>query len=890
MQRISAFFIVLTILATGLPRSAHAWSGPQVTLVNKNGRKVIQICDQGGGCTTSTPFFLALVPNSWTISLYEARLALSTLSPSQNGVVPIVQVNMGITPQSVADVASHLSQLSPTPYLYLRFYLDVPPGQLDPTTGQPLESMKIKNLQDDLKAETPALNAPFALSEGWLEVQVNQVNSILQQMDALYPGRVIGVNVGYQLAGEWFFRPTEFNAATGQVAGVGADGVFPWTGDSGTQPGRLHYYLSDYSTSFQTNFCNWGLLPASLKTGCRAATVVERNNATPGQPLPALGTSRGVFLDPADPGSLRAAWYNRSVSQQNVDAIIRILTQAKQTSGNRILTSAFYGYLNDMNYALPISGHTALSALLASSAIDIVAGPYSYDISRALDNAFLPQGIPDSPRVNNKLWFDEDDTRTHLASPSPGVPVDVFQKVFNLWDSIRVLRRNILSSGLRGHGSWFLDLPGTGWFGRPDMDSDSRQLWANLTAAFSGVNKIQLNAPNRFDAQVAIFTDDLSSNYMAGLTPAGENSFSFMGDLGTSLTNTISQLGTPVKQYLLSDLLNPNLDLSSIKLAVFANAWNVPTSVRQAIDAKLKTSGRTLVFIYAAGYLNQDAAASVTGIISLTGINVALGSGTPALGENFNVRGQNVAGGPAYSLTPWFKVSDAAAATLATYVSAGGASLARKSIAGPNGTWTSVFAAAPKLPLEVLRMLSEDAGVFHFADKGDVVEAAGNMMVLHATTTGFKTIRFPQAMSRILETALPTADTPMCSNCSSLTQLPFNDGDTRAFRWTSAPIGNFELISGTTVQGWAADLDVPDQSIAINIYIGGPFGLGGSFFAGFGATTPRPDVGAAFGIAPSKGFSQALPSCPSGQPPYAYALDPESPGDGSTLIGSHTCP
>lgn len=888
MLRITICFVFLLAVAAGLPRSAHAWSGPQVTLVNKNGRRVIQICDQGGGCRTSTPFFLSLVPANWTISLYEAQLALDTLAPSQNGVLPIVQINMGNTAASVADVAAHLNQLNPKPYLYLRFFLDVPAGQVDPTNGQPLESMKIQNLQGDVRAETPTLNSPFALSEGWLQVQVSQINNILQQMDSLYPGRVIGVNVGYQLAGEWFFRPTQYDTTQGDVATVGAGNVYPWSDDSGPQPGRLHYYLSDYSTSFQTNFCNWSLLPASLRAGCRAATVVERNNALPGQPLPTLGTSRGVFLDPSDLGSLRGAWYNRSISQQNVDAIIRILTQAKQTSGNRILTSAFYGYLNEVNYALPISGHTALTALLASSAIDIVAGPYSYDISRSLDNACLPQGVPDSPRVHNKLWFDEDDTRTHLAGPPPGV--DFAQKVFNLWDSIRILRRNLLSAGLRGHGSWFLDLPGTGWFGRPDMDSDSRQIWANLTAAFSAVNKLQLNAPNRFDAQVAIFTDDLTPNYMAGLTPAGENTFTFMGDIATTLTNTLSQLGTPVKQYLLSDLLNSNLDLGAVKLAIFANAWNVPTSIRQAIDAKLKTTGRTLLFIYAAGYLNQDTAASVSGITSLTGINVALGTGTPGLSESFNVRGQTVPGGPAYSLTPWFKVSDGAATTLGTYVSAGGTSLARKAIAGSNGTWTSVFAAAPKLPLQVLRMISEDAGVFHFAAAGDVVEAAGNMMVLHATTTGFKTIQFPQTMSRILETALPPGDSAMCSNCSVLSTLPFNDGDTRAFRWTSAPIGNFELISGTVAQGWAADLDVPDQSIAINLYIGGPFGLGGTFFAGFGATTPRPDVAAAYGIAPNKGFSQALPSCPSGQVLFAYALDPESPGDGSTFIGSHPCP
>jgi hypothetical protein len=73
MQCVRAFFLILTILTIGLPRAAHAWSGPQANIINKNGRKVIQICDQGGGCTTSTPFFISLVPNSWTTSLYEAH-------------------------------------------------------------------------------------------------------------------------------------------------------------------------------------------------------------------------------------------------------------------------------------------------------------------------------------------------------------------------------------------------------------------------------------------------------------------------------------------------------------------------------------------------------------------------------------------------------------------------------------------------------------------------------------------------------------------------------------------------------------------------------------------------------------------------------------------------
>jgi hypothetical protein len=258
-----------------------------------------------------------------------------------------------------------------------------------------------------------------------------------------------------------------------------------------------------------------------------------------------------------------------------------------------------------------------------------VAGPYSYSEGRQLDNAFSPQGPSDSPQLSNKLWFDEDDTRTFFTC-SPSCTPGPFQGATNLWDTIRILRRNLLTAGIHGHGSYFLDLGGTGWFGRPDMASDSDVLWANLTNAFTAVNKIQRGASNHFDAQVAVFMDNLSFNYIAGLTPAGDNSYGFSVDLTTVLEDNLSHLGTPVKHYLLSDLLNSNLDLSAVKLAIFPNAFNVPPNIRQAIDTKLKTPYRTLLFIYAAGYLSQDAAASVSNISALTGMNVSLGSGTPS--------------------------------------------------------------------------------------------------------------------------------------------------------------------------------------------------------------------------------------------------------------------
>jgi hypothetical protein len=876
MRQLSPASTAIAILCTSLP--GLAWSGPQATLANKNGRKVLQICDQGGGCQTSTPFMMAVRSTNYPIALYEAQLAINWLNPG-NGVVPVVHLTLHNDPadqdfsnQEIDTAIAQLNTLSVRPYLYIRFKMTAPAGVYEPSA--------VSSMQGDVQSDNTVQETRFALSESWLAFQESELQRILLRFDAGYPGRLLGVNVGYELGGEWFNRPV--GVSGGAIQPSSPQGA-PWVSDAARQTS----YLYDYSSTTQTGFCAWTFLPASLRTGCRAATVAERDNASAGTPP---GPSRGVFLDPADPGSLRAAYYNRFVSEQNVKAIIRMLTLAKSISGNRLLTSAFYGYqTTGLDWALSTSGQNALTTLLASSAVDIVAGPYSYDPagSRALGSPLQPQGISDSPKLSGKLWFTEDDTRTFFATSV----TDTTKQVTTLWDSIRILRRNLISAALHNTGSWFLDLGPEGWFGRADMDADSQNLWANLTNAFNAMNKIQLNSPNPYNAQVAVFTDDLSANYVAAFTPAGVNSFQFGADLGFTLYDKLSRLGTPVKRYLLSDLLNPNLDLSFVKLAVLPNAWNVPANIRSAIDTRLRTAGRTLLFVYAAGYMNDDGAASAGNISAFTGINVAAGAGTPTLQESFNVNGIPVSGGLPYSITPWFRISDAGAGALATYSVAGGTSLARKAIPVAGGSYSSVLAAAPTLPLEMLRKISEDAGVFHFSDAGDSVEAAGNMVMIHSATDSIsKTFRFPGIMPRILETGLYPSDVLMCSSCSVLSSQSISKGDTRIFRWTAAPIGNFELISGTTVSGWAMDTDVPDQSIAINVYAGAPFGQGGTFLAGFSTTAPRADVAAAFGTTLNHGFSQTLPSCPHGTMLYAYALDPESGGDGSTMIGSHACP
>ncbi|QFZ20113.1 hypothetical protein [Saccharothrix syringae] len=116
------------------------------------------------------------------------------------------------------------------------------------------------------------------------------------------------------------------------------------------------------------------------------------------------------------------------------------------------------------------------------------------------------------------------------------------------------MRRNLIAAGIGGRAVHLLDLQGVGWFGRPDRAGDLEALWANLQSVFRAVDKIRHGGASAYQPQVAVFADDVSPNYQAALTPAGENSYGFAGDQLPNLVEDLTRLGTPVRHYLLSDL------------------------------------------------------------------------------------------------------------------------------------------------------------------------------------------------------------------------------------------------------------------------------------------------------------------------------------------------
>jgi hypothetical protein len=98
----------------------------------------------------------------------------------------------------------------------------------------------------------------------------------------------------------------------------------------------------------------------------------------------------------------------------------------------------------------------------------------------------------------------------------------------------------------------------------------------------------------------------------------------------------------------------------------------------------------------------------------------------------------------------------------------------------------------------------------------------------------------------------------------------------------SSPTGVLDRVDGDSrsisVQGWAVDGDVPDQPLAVHLYLDG---VGAAVLIADG---PRPDVGSAFSVGASHGFSARVPASVGPHVVCAYAIASQA-GDGNSLLG-----
>lgn len=494
----------------------------------------------------------------------------------------------------------------------------------------------------------------------------------------------------------------------------------------GQNTGEWFYYdswkppLSGYDPATRTAFREW---------------LKERGDpsAASAEPPPAearRGHPNGFLRDPAS--ERRLVEFARFQQREMADFVAALAAACRRGTGGQKLVLFFYGYgfeFPPLGNGAPTSGHYALGSLLEHAAdIDILCSPISYTDREWLGTA-PAMSAAESVKRAGVLWLNEDDSRTYL-DPRKQEHVQEGGLV-DLRQTQQVMLRNTAQAALRGFGTWWMDLPGQGWF-------NDAAIWAQLTR-LRPVDEALARRASPFTPEIAAVIDEESMCHLTGGSAPAARPLIYEGRAA------LGRSGAPYGQYLLDDALAGNVPA---RLQIFLSAWRLTPEQRQALAARRapgfwKTAaawlgaGRgsdvTRVWCWAPGYLYADRA-DAAGIQEATGFRaqgVALPTAAVTPTEVGRRHGLAKPWGPSVKIEPLFRVEAAPGEVWATYSDGSPAVAVRRTRSGRD-----VFVGVPQLTPELVHALAELTGSHCFTQPGPALWAANGYLSVQAQTNG----------------------------------------------------------------------------------------------------------------------------------------------------------
>jgi hypothetical protein len=454
-------------------------------------------------------------------------------------------------------------------------------------------------------------------------------------------------------------------------------------------------------------------------------------------------TLNHIFRDPTREGQVID--YYRALADLAADLVNDYCHTVKVATQGNALAGAFFGYLLELAWNMSFfgagveseystyqrSGHLGLGQVLRSPDVDFIVSPYSYGF-RGIGGHGPGMPPSESLRVHNKLYIYEEDSRVY-PTPISGK----YGQVATVPDSVAMLTRNYAEVLTRGQGVWWLG----GSPGNPMNDPSVVPDYGPLLARFRELGDWSIALDRRPSAEVAVLLDDESFYYQT-----------IRNDLDLPLIFQqrlwgLPRMGAPADYYLLQDLLEGRLP--PYKLYVFLNPWHLDDARRQALDRELKRDGRTALWIYAPGYLKDDA--SLDHMAALTGFR--FGQSAHPWGPLMHIVDadhaitqavpQDLFWGTNALLGPNFYLDDPDARVLAQVVLSEGECKPGLGVREFEG-WKSVYVAAPNIPAPVLRGIARYAGVHLYSEAGDVLYATPELLSVHTAVGGPRTFTLPK--------------------------------------------------------------------------------------------------------------------------------------------------
>lgn len=229
--------------------------------------------------------------------------------------------------------------------------------------------------------------------------------------------------------------------------------------------------------------------------------------------------------------------YFRYLSEITAARICQFAARIKELTERRLVVGTFYGYTLEKCYRYFC--HNDLLRVLECPDVDFICSPVSYAQTRHAGRNHSYMLALHSLKLHNKLYFSENDTRTHLSKAYSDLP----RYQAPIWfgpdrdTTLEILKMHFARALVNGHASWWFDMWG-GWFEDPVyMDFMRRAREIDLAAR-------ELPAQSR--AEVALLFDERA---VAHFCDEDKTPQSVLYDVREALGVT----GVPYDLYLTSD-------------------------------------------------------------------------------------------------------------------------------------------------------------------------------------------------------------------------------------------------------------------------------------------------------------------------------------------------
>lgn len=453
--------------------------------------------------------------------------------------------------------------------------------------------------------------------------------------------------------------------------------------------------------------------------------------------------------------------------------VIDICRTIKEATAGRLLCGVFYGYVTEQT-RIQEGGYLAAELVLNSSSIDYIASPYSYQPGNATDErgervtmvdgagntlghargvagdggSRLPM---ESLRRRGKLFIAELDPSTYRdAAAHQVIGGHGGLGSGTVEGSLRILRRDLGGVLANGIGGWFLDFgplnkAPEGWYsGEPVIKEIKR--FMDLGVRRPGLD---IRSIGEFCAVYDQQSFAATAHWMAGRpwTNYGIKSTDYINHwfLNTQ-ARAFYRMGAPMDSLFQFDITRE--DARKYRLLFFVNAYRLSEQDTDHLLAKLRNSGTTVVWYYAPGFIAPERL-DLSQMERLTGFRFDVLETPGPMMIHSVITGENPVIDMSFGVNehhfPRFVVKDADVEKLGEWTDGAGTAFAVKEYEG----FVSVYVGTAPVPVRILRLLAQRAGVRIWSSRNDIIYATRDAVMIVATEQGSRTITLPRPMASI---------------------------------------------------------------------------------------------------------------------------------------------